>query len=83
MQPKWIHLEDWLSQQYGDKPPHLNTIYKWIKDGLIYPAPEKHGKDWYCRPESEYMTIEKQIAAQANQHPKVKRSLLERLGKAA
>jgi predicted site-specific integrase-resolvase len=70
--PKWIPLKVWLELNYGEHQPHRNTIHNWIRDGKIQPAPKKHGRDYYVKPDAEYVD-------QVNAKP----SLLSRLGKAA
>jgi hypothetical protein len=52
--PRWIPLKLWAKREYGDKPPCRATLLKWVHDGRIQPAPEKHGKAWQVRPTAEY-----------------------------
>ncbi len=71
MTGKWMRLKEWVTTTYGDNPPHINTIRNWIRDGKISPPPRKHGRDYYFRPDAEY--VDKMA----------KPSLLSRIGKAA
>jgi len=42
---KLIPLETWAASRY-DPPPSAWVLRKWVRDGEIYPAPEKVGKGW-------------------------------------
>lgn len=54
IQPKLIPLIDWASITFGEKKPHINTLRRWVNDGLISPRPQKIGKAWYVKPNAEY-----------------------------
>jgi hypothetical protein len=72
MTAKWIRLREWVKATFGDDPPHINTIRNWIRDGKISPPPKKHGRDYYFRPDAEYVDT-----------THTKPSLLTRIGRAA
>lgn len=52
--PKFITLEAWLRMTYGDAVS-LKTARRWISHGYILPAPEKHGRAYYLRPDARYV----------------------------
>jgi len=67
---KMITLQAWLELVYGEQPPHMNTVRRWVRDNKIQPPPEKHGRAYYVSPDARY-------------DAGVDLSLLERIGKAA
>ena len=54
MAAKLITLEAWAIATYGDSSPHINTLRRWARDGLIVPTPEKHGRTYYVSPVARY-----------------------------
>ena len=51
-----ISLHTWLAQNYAvGEAPHINTARRWCHDGLIYPLPEKQGREYYLMPEARYV----------------------------
>ncbi|WP_208450186.1 excisionase [Burkholderia cepacia] len=54
--PKLIPLSVWVDQTFGEYPPAKNTVLRWVKNGLIHPAPKKLGRGYYVSPDAEYMT---------------------------
>lgn len=54
MAAKLITLEAWASATYGEASPHINTLRRWARDAMIVPAPEKHGRTYYVRPDAQY-----------------------------
>lgn len=54
MAAKLITLEAWAVATYGEASPHINTLRRWARDALIVPAPEKHGRTYYVRPDARY-----------------------------
>lgn len=54
MQPRLISLKDWAKIVFGEKPPHVNTLRRWVNDGRISPRPQKIGKSWFVKPNAEY-----------------------------
>ena len=67
---KMITLQSWLLLVYGEDPPHVNTVRRWVREHKIQPPPEKHGRAYYVRPEARYDANDGQ-------------SLVARIGKAA
>lgn len=51
---RFIPLKEWARQTYGDSAPCSNTLYAWVRDSKIYPAPEKHGRTFFVSPEAVY-----------------------------
>lgn len=63
---KLVTLEAWAHDQYGEDSPHINTLRRWARDGLITPLPEKHGRTYYVRPDacySDYRVIPQRLQA--------------------
>lgn len=54
MAAKLITLEAWAAATYGKSSPHINTLRRWARDAMIVPAPEKHGRTYYVRPDAKY-----------------------------
>ncbi|MDF3116323.1 hypothetical protein KPA94_23105 [Burkholderia semiarida] len=54
--PKLIPLSVWVEQTFGEYAPAKNTVLRWVKNGLIHPAPKKLGRSYYVSPDAEYMT---------------------------
>lgn len=48
---KSVPLPDWAAIHYSP-PPSLYVLRKWVREGQIYPPPEKVGKAYYVRPEA-------------------------------
>lgn len=49
-----LPLPDWATLHYAKAIPHINTLRRWVKDGLIQPQPERHGRAYYVDPEAKY-----------------------------
>lgn len=41
-----ITLEEWAARNYS-KPPSAWVLGKWRRQGQIYPAPERVGREWF------------------------------------
>lgn len=41
-----ILLEQWAARRYQPAPSPF-VLRKWCREGQIYPAPEKVGREWY------------------------------------
>jgi len=52
--PKLIPVTVWAEETFGEYAPSRNTLYNWIKTGLIYPMPTKVGRQYFCSPDAEY-----------------------------
>lgn len=55
MTAKLLRIEEWITARYGEGGPALLTVRRWIRDGNIFPAPEKHGRAYYLRPDARYI----------------------------
>lgn len=53
--PRKIGLQTWLKLTYGEDAPTKYTGRRWCKAGKIYPAPEKHGREWMLAPDAIYV----------------------------
>ena len=51
-----ILISDWAARQY-DPAPSQFVLRKWCRDGEIYPAPEKVGRDWYVDESARRITV--------------------------
>lgn len=51
---KKITLQAWAAAQY-EKVPHRNTLYRWAKNGWIFPIPQKHGKGYVVEPHARFV----------------------------
>jgi hypothetical protein len=52
--PRYITLNEWAVSQFS-RPPHYNTLIRWVHDGRIQPQPKKIGRAWQVRPHAEYV----------------------------
>lgn len=68
--PTFITLEAWIEQTYGGAVK-IGTARRWCREGRIYPAPQKHGRQYFLAPEARYTD------------PHVPVRLVDRLAKAA
>ncbi|QLY50295.1 excisionase [Citrobacter freundii] len=55
---KLLKLQEWASRVY-ETPPSLSTLRRWCREGRIYPAPERHGKEYRLVPDSIYVSPSK------------------------
>lgn len=66
---KFLTLEEWSSETYEGKQPTLQTLQRWARNGNIYPAPEKHGREYRVRPDACYISTCK-VGAKALKNPR-------------
>ncbi len=52
---KLLTLEEWAQDTYKSKQPTPQTLQRWARGGNIYPAPEKHGREYRVRPGAIYI----------------------------
>lgn len=52
---KKVPLPDWAATHYSP-PPSLWVLRKWAREGQIWPAPERVGRDWYVREDARRQT---------------------------
>lgn len=55
MAAQLIPVRAWAEAMFGDLAPHANTLLNWIKNGKIRPVPRKVGRQYFCRPDAEYV----------------------------
>ncbi|QGF96667.1 excisionase [Pseudomonas sp. CFSAN084952] len=55
---KMITLKAWASLNF-DPVPSVNTVRRWARDGLLFPAPTKHGRSYYINPDARYVPVDK------------------------
>lgn len=55
MVPVKTTLEKWASSQYGDDAPSTQTLRRWIRDGKIFPVPQKHGRSYFIEETARYV----------------------------
>ncbi|HFF8547232.1 TPA: excisionase [Kluyvera cryocrescens] len=77
---KLMNLLEWANSVYST-PPSLSTLRRWCREGRIYPAPERHGKEYRLLPDSIYVDPSKKNLRPkaARQELPTKGTLLERL----
>lgn len=45
--PKRISLQMWARRRYSrERRPSDKTLWRWVKDGKIFPLPEKEGRSY-------------------------------------
>ena len=49
-----ITLLAWSAKHY-DPPKPIGTVRRWQRLGLIFPPPEKHGRDYRVEPDARYI----------------------------
>lgn len=49
-----ITLQVWAAQEFA-KVPHRNTLYRWARNGWIFPIPKKHGRDYLLEPYAKFV----------------------------
>lgn len=55
MAAQLIPVRAWAESVFGDLAPHANTLLNWVKNGKIRPVPKKVGRQYFCRPDAEYV----------------------------
>jgi hypothetical protein len=53
VKPRYITLQEWAVANFS-KPPHNNTLLRWVHEGRIQPQPEKIGRVWRVKPAAVY-----------------------------
>ena len=49
-----LTLADWAKSKFGERAPHIVTLRRWVREGRIFPQPQKIGKTWFVKPGAEY-----------------------------
>jgi hypothetical protein len=52
---KLLTLEEWRDDHYKAYKPTVQTLQRWARSGCIYPAPEKHGRQYVVRADAIYI----------------------------
>lgn len=52
---KLLTLEEWSDKNYESHKPSIQTLWRWARNGCIYPAPEKHGRQYRVQPTAIYI----------------------------
>ncbi|WOD18654.1 excisionase [Paraburkholderia kirstenboschensis] len=55
MAAQLIPLSVWAESIFGEHKPHRNTLMNWIRNGRIRPVPRKVGREYFCKPNAEYV----------------------------
>lgn len=53
--PRYVPLNVWAEQVFGEHAPHYNTLLRWVHDGRIQPQARKIGRKWWVAPSAEYV----------------------------
>lgn len=51
---KFVTLAEWAKMMFS-KPPHPQTLLRWVHEGRIQPQPKKLGKYWHVARIAEYV----------------------------
>lgn len=54
MSERLTTLDAWAAEHYAI-PPSIYTLRRWVREGRIYPLPEKHGRTYYVLPSARYV----------------------------
>lgn len=55
MAAQLVSVYSWAEHLFGERCPHRNTLLKWIHLGKIRPMPLKVGREYFCKPDAEYV----------------------------
>lgn len=55
MSEKLVTLEEWARARYGERPPFIGTLRRWVREGKIYPLPQKQGRAYFVIETAEYV----------------------------
>lgn len=59
-EPRFITLETWVARTYGSAVT-IATARRWVREGLIYPAPQKCGRGYFVTPDARYTDRSKPV----------------------
>ncbi|CND61650.1 excisionase [Yersinia intermedia] len=78
---KLLTLEEWAEETYRSKQPTSQTLQRWARGGNIYPAPEKHGREYRVQPGAIYIQPKSYRLAKEilKTSPSTSSSLIERI----
>lgn len=77
---KLLDLQEWAALVYSH-PPSLSTLRRWVREGRIYPCPERHGKKYKLEADAIYVDPRKSMMVRKTTSisPPKKGSLVEKL----
>jgi len=75
---KLMKLEKWWGLIYDD-PYEAKTVRKWAREGKLFPAPIKHGRDYYIHGDARYIECVEASSSKPNES-KTKHKLEELFG---
>jgi len=52
-EPRYVTLQEWAARRFS-KPPHPNTLRRWVADGMIVPSPFKVGREYMVLPTARH-----------------------------
>lgn len=53
--PRLLSVEAWIEAIFGAGAPSVKTVRRWIREGYIFPAPNKLGRGYYMRSDARYV----------------------------
>lgn len=54
MSDQLLTLDVWDKRKFN-KPHDIRTLRRWVREGRIYPKPEKVGREYQVRPDAVYL----------------------------
>lgn len=51
-----ITVAEWAARNYSQPPSHW-VLGKWRREGQIYPAPERVGREWFVEENARRLTV--------------------------
>lgn len=77
---KLLTLEEWAKRNYEQPVPSQQTLWRWARNGKIYPAPEKHGREYRVHEEAFYINPKSfSLARKLIQEKQIQSPLVERI----
>ncbi|GLY59320.1 excisionase [Pectobacterium carotovorum subsp. carotovorum] len=77
---KLLTLEQWAKKNYEEPIPSQQTLWRWARNGNIYPAPEKHGREYRVHEAAHYIKPKNfSLARKLIQEKQIQPPLVERL----
>jgi hypothetical protein len=52
---KLVPLDIWAARRYGEKPPSIHTLRRWVREAKIVPVPKKNGRSYYVSENARYI----------------------------
>ena len=51
---KLLTLEEWARLRYAT-PPAKRTLWRWAREGQIFPIPRRHGKEYRVQEDAKHV----------------------------